>query len=93
MKKILSALILCWSATSHADCVVGQQSATSVIVLSSNVLLLSGGYAGFTLVKSLTPIYRGANFAVVKDSFCDFDSNAIVMNNQPLTIQQVKNMH
>ncbi len=92
MKKIISAIVLCWATASHADCVVGQRSATSVIVLGQNVLLLSGGYAGFTLIKSLMPLYRGANFAVVKDSFCDFDSGAILMNNQPLSIQQVKNM-
>lgn len=92
MRCIGLALLLA-SCAASATCVVSQSSAQYVRVLDSTTLVLYGGAAGHTLIKTLTPILPGAQFSVAKDNFCDFDNAAIYMDGQPVTIQQVAHVY
>ncbi|AOI92086.1 hypothetical protein [Burkholderia pseudomultivorans] len=93
MKFAICAFAMLIANTASAECVVSQSTATHVQVIDSGTLLIYGGAAGHTMMRSLTPLLPGGQFAIGKDSFCDFDSSALFMNGQPILIQEIRHLY
>ncbi|WP_159086378.1 hypothetical protein [Burkholderia mayonis] len=93
MKKITLIILLAYSTYVRADCVYNLQSATMVRILDYHALVIYGGGAGYTLIKTLTPLSPGMPLAVGSDSFCDYASNALFSGSMPIDIQSVKHLN
>lgn len=92
LQMTIAACALCATAA-HADCVVGAKSETSFRVLDSNTILLSGGYPAQILIKSFSFFSPTSNVSVLKDDFCDFDSNVLYVDGETVDVQQVKEIN
>lgn len=91
LQMTVAACALCATAA-HADCVIGAKSETSFRVLDSNTILLSGGYSGGILIKSFSFFYPTSTVSVLKDDFCDFDSDVLYVDGETVDVQQVKSI-
>jgi hypothetical protein len=90
MLKIAAAAILGCSVTANAECVLGAQEATTFRVLDTHTIVLSGGPSGAILIKSFAFFNSSSNVSVLKDDFCDFDSNVLYVDGEAVDVQQVK---
>lgn len=93
MKKSLITALLLTSAGAHAECVLGQSTATGFRVLDPHTFVLMGGVAGYTMIRTFAFLQPSSNVAVAKDSFCDFESGTLVVDGQRIDIQEVKHLN
>ncbi|WP_143292997.1 hypothetical protein [Burkholderia pseudomallei] len=93
MKKIIIPILLVCSMQAKAECVYSQRSATQVRILDSHALVIYGGSAGYTLIKTTTPLSPGMPVSVSADSFCDYAPDAIYSGSIPVAVSQIRNLH
>ncbi|MDC6177370.1 hypothetical protein [Ralstonia solanacearum] len=92
-KSLLAALALLAVTTAHADCVVGASLATTFRVLDSHTIVLYSGSTPKILIKTFSFFYPSSSVTVLKDSFCDFESAVLYVDNQAVDAQQVKRLN
>lgn len=90
---VLAGLLAAGMTSAHADCVINAKEATRFQVLDSHTIILSGGIAGQILIKSLDFFSRTSSVTVLKDTFCDFDSDVLYVDGETVDVQQVKQLH
>jgi hypothetical protein len=85
-------LLLATFQNASAECIFGASNLTNVYILDSNRLILYGGFGDPIYIKTFYPLTKGARVAVLKDSFCDYDSEAISINGTVIPVQVVKKL-
>jgi hypothetical protein len=91
---LLGAAILLTSlaTTANADCALNAKSKTSFVVLDSHTIILKGGFGKDILIKSFAFFHSSSDVTVLKDDFCDFESNVLYVDGETIDVQQVKNI-
>jgi hypothetical protein len=72
-----------------ADCVYGAKDKTKFAKVDSRTLILSGGYGSDILIKTYTYISYSPSVVVLKDSFCSYDSNVLLIDGEVADVTQV----
>jgi len=90
--RAAAAILMGCAVTANAECVVGAQSAITFRVLDTHTIVLSGGPSGAILIKSFAFFNTSSSVSVLKDDFCDFDSNVLYVDGEAVDVQQVKSI-
>ena len=77
------------STSANADCALNAQSRESVTVLDRHTILLSGGRGPDILVRTLAAVNRRAAIAVVRNNFCSFALDVLVVDNEFVGVGRV----
>ena len=88
-KSILFLFILSLPSVAFSDCVYGAKNKTSFQVLSSNSILLTGGYGSNILIKTFCFAYSSSNISVLKDSFCSYESSVLYIDDKACDVNEV----
>jgi hypothetical protein len=88
--RAVAAVLMGSAITASAECVIGARNSTAFRVLDSHTLVLSGGPSGAILIKSFAFFTTSSSVSVLKDDFCDFDSNVLYVDGEAVDVQQVK---
>ena len=89
MKKLIFIMFFFFSIL-KADCVYGAKGSTSFKVLDSNTIILQG-YKNI-LVKTSCFISSTSEVSILKDDFCDYDSNVLYIDGEACDVNQVRNL-
>lgn len=93
MKTLILTIILSTVVTvAHADCVFGAKNKTSYVVVDSNTIILKG-YGSDILIKTYSYISSFSNVMVLKDSFCSYGSNVLLIDGSPASVSDVTSLN
>lgn len=93
MKKALIFVMATHMLAAHAECVIAVKTKTNVQILGQHTMLLTGGVGSPVIIRSFAFFYPNSSVMVLKDSFCDYDNNAIAVDNQVISLQQVESVN
>ena len=88
MRKVIILLFLFIGL--KADCVFGAKDSSTFQIIDSNTLILKG-YKNI-LIKTFCFVYPTSNVTVLKDSFCDYDSNVLYVDGEVCNVNEVKDL-
>lgn len=86
----MSILIAIHPQSALADCVYWAKEKTRFQVLDSTTIFLTGGVGGSILTKIFCCIYKTSELAVLKDSFCSYDSAVFYIDGEVYDVRDVK---
>ena len=95
MKKLTTIiLILFFSAPVFADCVIGAKGHTSFRILETGYrakIYFSGGYSSSFIIEIEGSIYNTYfdEIFFLKDDFCDYESDVIVIDEEVFDVLSV----
>lgn len=92
-KRFLATAIVAalTSTPAMADCVNGASMATSFEIIDNTTILLRGNTS--ILIKTFCYcFYPGIQIRVLKDSFCDYQSNVLLVGSTVVSAQEVKGL-
>ncbi len=89
MKTKILSLVLLLSVAAHADCVINARSKTKVTIVDSHTIILSGGIGPDIMIKSWAFFNRFSEITVLKDSFCSYESDVLLVDGQVEDVNQV----
>jgi hypothetical protein len=74
--------------SAYAGCAYNAKMSNQFKVLDNHTILLSGSGRDI-LIKSFTFFNFTSQVTILKDNFCDFESNVLYVDGQTVDIQQV----
>ncbi len=83
------ATLLALTTPSQADCVINAKSKTTFTRIDSHTLLLQGGTGPDIIIKTFAFIMQSSSITVLKDDFCSFESEVLLVDGDVVDVNQV----
>jgi len=77
------------SSTAMADCAFHAQSRDNIVILDRRTVLLSGSLRPDIVVKTFAPLSRRASVVVIRDSFCSFAKDVLLVDDRLIGVGRV----
>lgn len=92
MRLLLAIALSLFAGSAHADCALNVKTKTHWEKIGDRVIILKGGIGPDILVEFLSYVGSTSQLVVLKNTFCSFERNAILVDNRIGQISNVSNL-
>ena len=86
---LLAVAVALGSSPANADCVAHAQNRDRIEVLDRHTLLLSGRLGPDILVRTFATIKRRSTITIVRNSFCSFATDVLIVDGNLIGVGRV----